>query len=250
MYPARTAAIALFVLQQAAASQADSTAPVVAPPPAVAGARPAPVLSAEHALLWREISALKEDQKRYTDPAVFLPYLVTLALGVGGWVVAWKVSNQSTRDASRDKNEDRLFESLKLLAEGSQARSIGIGLIDANWTRMRWMQDAWTMVLSNQAIHLLTRAKEPDSLVEVDNLTRIFSILQRPTMGDPKWGSKSDQNQPAYQLFLPAEQIESLRLAIGKASQASDGAPGIRMSPEVLEHWQKTIVAAQNRSGV
>jgi hypothetical protein len=177
----------------------------------------------------QDVAALKaRSSKRYTDPDVVLPLLVALLIAAGGWIFAWRVAKQNAQAHSRLRTDDRLFESLKLLAEGSQARGIAIALIEAYWQDMPQFQAPWVSVLTNQAVHLLTRSKERDSSVEIDNILRILDILERVPANSAK---------PVYRKLLPWYQRSSLREAMQFALHQDEHETGVRLPLDTAGRW-------------
>jgi hypothetical protein len=176
----------------------------------------------------RDIAALRQrEPKRATDPDVFLPFVATLVVALGGWTIAWWLATRSHRRESAERAEDRLVESLILFTKGSQARSVALGLVEAYWERLPWMQPAWANVLSNQAIHILTSSDERASLVEKDNAQRIFGVLARQV--HKKAGTACD-------LLLSDYQRGALLAAVSFALEPAANKTGVEV-PQLARHW-------------
>jgi len=109
---------------------------------------------------------------KWLDPAVSFPAVVAVL----GWVVVvWQyIGGRKEREAKF------VLDSLKWFEGKTQRRSIGIAVAESNWTKYPQLQVQWTAVLAGQAIHLLTRTKERESVPERYNLVRIMSVLRRP----------------------------------------------------------------------
>jgi len=177
----------------------------------------------------RDVATLKASRsKRFTDPEVILPFLTSMLIAVGGWLFVWKVTRHTSDAARRQKDEDRVFESLKLLSEGSQARGIALGLIEAYWDEMPRFQQPWATVVANQAIHLLTQSKERDSYVELDNLHRIFRLLERRDVPTKK---------ATYQRLLTPIQRSGLREAMRLAAHPEKLERGVRVDYKFAGLW-------------
>lgn len=209
-----------------------TSSPVRTPKPSAtstATAGEAPADSEKLEQIRRDVASLKDKQrKRLSDPDVLLPFLATLTVAIGGWLFAWKVAKQTSDSARRQKNEDRVFDSLKLLSEGSQSRGIALGLIQAYWDEMPNLQRPWTTVVANQAIHLLTRAKERDSFVELDNLYRMFALLERI---DPV------SAKPVYRRLLNSTQRSGLREALKFAAKPDENETGVKVANDFAGQW-------------
>jgi hypothetical protein len=177
----------------------------------------------------RDVASLKEKQrKRLSDPDVLLPFLATLTVAIGGWIFAWKVAKHTGDSARRQKNEDRVFDSLKLLSEGSQSRGIALGLIEAYWDEMPNLQGPWITVVANQAIHLLTRSKERDSFVELDNVHRMFALWERVDRISGK---------PVYRRLLNPTQRSGLREALKFATKPDEHETGVKVPNDFAGLW-------------
>ena len=81
--------------------------------------------------------------------------------------------------AERDKFLSHVLDSLRWFEGKTQRRSIGIGVVEGNWSRFPELQGTWTSVLTNQAVYLLSESNEADAQHEVANLHRIMGLLSR-----------------------------------------------------------------------
>lgn len=207
------------------------TATAKAPVSASQPAKTATALSDSEKLerIRQDVASLKEKRERwYADPDALLPIIGGLLIAAGGWWFAWRTTKHTTEAASRLEGENRLFDSLKLLSEGTQARGVAVALIDAYWDEIPRFQRPWVSVLTNQAIHLLTRSKERDSLVERDNVLRILDILMRHPAG---------RDKAAYRTLMPAYQRASLREAMKMALHPDEHEFGVRLEEPTAGRW-------------
>ncbi len=82
--------------------------------------------------------------------------------------------------AERDKYLSHVLDSLRWFEGKTQRRSIGIGIVEGNWSRFPEIQSTWTAVLTNQAVYLLCESGQDDAQHEISNLHRIMALLSAP----------------------------------------------------------------------
>jgi len=128
-----------------------------------------------------------------------LPVLAAIFTAIGGWLVTYLLlkknfENQDTvrADDRKVKEDERkelyLVEALRYFEGRTQKRSIGIAFIEAYWDEVTRLQKTWTAVLANQAIYILSKLSTDHKLEvhELDNLNRIFELLDRAELQDPQ----------------------------------------------------------------
>lgn len=94
-----------------------------------------------------------------------------------GWVLAFLQFFFTFRAAS-EKNEAELLEkTLHYFNQGTQARSIGISLVEGIWWKRKKNLDIILPVLISQVLHLLTESKE--SPQDSRNLIRLLTLIER-----------------------------------------------------------------------
>ena len=81
--------------------------------------------------------------------------------------------------AERERFLSHVLESLRWFEGKTQRRSIGISVVEGNWSRFPELQSTWIAVLANQAVYLLAKSSEDDAQHEVANLYRIMGLLSR-----------------------------------------------------------------------
>jgi hypothetical protein len=113
-------------------------------------------------------------QNSWLSPSNAMPLLAAL----GGWILALYVTKSSRRAQEREKMKEHLFDALKWFEKGTQKRSIGLSVIEANWDDYRELRPVWQALLINQALHLLTMSGQRNSPPEHNNLGRIMSLLE------------------------------------------------------------------------
>ena len=156
-----------------------------------------------------ELDASVKKQSSWISPSSVVPLIAAF----GGWIVAFyslwgtrktqEKVNQLSRTAQEIENEKQhLFDALSWFEGGTQKRSIGISIIEANWDKHNEMKPVWSSLLITQAIHILLNSGERNSETEQNNIERIMSLLQKQKFDSP----------------IANEQRISLRNALEKAS--------------------------------
>ncbi len=96
-----------------------------------------------------------------------------------------KLESKLTGDMLRDARlEEHVFNSLQWLSGGTQKRSIGIAVIDANWEnkKLSHLRETWISVLVAQAVYLLAeqdRKETKQRQHEITNANNILRILEK-----------------------------------------------------------------------
>jgi hypothetical protein len=93
-------------------------------------------------------------------------------IGLGSLAVA----AYTQRQTYRQKTEENFFRALNWLTGGSQKRNIAIAAIEAYWYDER-LRDLSIPLLTNSAIYLLLESKQRDAAHEINNLTRMMTLL-------------------------------------------------------------------------
>ena len=110
---------------------------------------------------------------------------IAVILALGGWILAL-IQFVITHLEGKRKNDDELLEkTLSYFERGTQARSIGISLVEAVWLKNKKYLDVIVPVLVSQLIFLLTAAKEYGQ--ERRNLFRLLFLIDKclPYASDP-----------------------------------------------------------------
>jgi hypothetical protein len=163
----------------------------------------------------KEVKDSKE-KKSWKDPFI----VSAMAIAMGGWVVTLIGLWWTNRNQSRIKTET-VIASLESFTGGTQARGIGISIIEFNWDEKPESRKVWVPILHNQALYLLTESRSADKRHEQQNLERIMNLLQ------------TARNES----LLKPTQLASLVEAI-----LSNGRPaGVTVEPEKLNEWHKAF---------
>ncbi|MBT4290412.1 MAG: hypothetical protein HOD92_24055 [Deltaproteobacteria bacterium] len=137
-------------------------------------------------------------------------------LALSGWILAL-VQFTFTHLEGRRKNEAELLEkSLSYFERGTQARSIGISLVEGIWVKRKKYLDVITPIIISQVIFLLTEAD--DYAQEKANLIRLLNLLEKclPHASDFMW----ENHEISYALIDAARKPGSIIL-----------------EKETLRHW-------------
>ena len=193
--------------------------------------------------LEKAIKQIKENKTTLERLAVIIAAVITAAITL---LVAWlnsktqkkitKLENELTRDMLRDARlEEHVFNSLQWLSGGTQKRSIGIAVIDANWKneKLSHLHETWTSVLVAQAVYLLAeqkRKKNKQRQHEITNANNILKILQK-ALNEKK-------------LLINQQHVEELQRALDARKKQKEATKGnSKHDPELpeksVELWQK-----------
>lgn len=134
-----------------------------------------------------EIDArLQAVQKRLAQPAPFwtgatiVGLVAVLSAALSGFLVARFTARWNADASKAARLEEHVFNSLQWLSGGTQKRSIGIAVIDANWTTLPNLHETWTSVLVAQAVYLLAqKGRKKTTQHELTNANSILRILQK-----------------------------------------------------------------------
>ena len=184
----------------------------------------------------KDVESLKERRRSIWDADVLAPLLSTVVIAALGWFFTWRVTRYSIVRSGTLATEERLFETLKLFTEGTQARGLAISAIEAYWDKLPWFQPAWSAALANQAIHLLTRTKERTSRVEQDNATRILDLLARRYDPEARAGKLRHDAPYAYECLSRSQQ-RSIRDAVLTALSPEVQKRGVKIPDAAAEWW-------------
>jgi hypothetical protein len=164
-------------------------------------------LSPTESALLERINTL-EDKLQKANPWLNPPVIIAITVATAGWAIALFqfFGNRQQRIW------ELLLESLRWFEGGTQARSIGIALVESKWQHHEEFRSRWTSILMNQAIYLLTRKKERDAIHERANLYRIMNLLIETV--DPS-GHIADFDRELLRTTLEEYDPESGRGLIG-----------------------------------
>lgn len=142
--------------------------------------------------------------------------VVSIVLAGLGLVERWIERTEQ----SRQNTEARVFETLHYFQGGSQARNVGIAVLETYWDdpRLRQLRDLCVPLLANQAMYLLRASKQEDKAHEQDNLRRMIELLRK--------ASEQHRFPASYQLVQSA-----LR------EKLAGEAGGVSVSDSALRKW-------------
>lgn len=122
-----------------------------------------------------ELSKLSKKESKL-DIGVISSLIVGVIAAISGFGVAY-YTQRSTIASSK---EARLLDSLKWFEKGTQPRSIGLSIVEANWESTPELRSTWTSVLVNQGIYLLAeKSKDEVAQHELENRRRIVKLLKK-----------------------------------------------------------------------
>jgi hypothetical protein len=165
-------------------------------------------------LILKKLDDLQKKKANWLSPET----VTTLGLGLGGWIVAALTIAANRKAEQRKQQLEQLFQALHWFEGGTQERSIGIAIIEANQEKFRGeMSGIWASVLVSQAKHILSKS-DPKSETEDTNLRRIMRLLQSHE--------------------LTRDQRHDLCSALGLAFiELSAGRPGLVISGRQRDEW-------------
>ena len=100
-----------------------------------------------------------------------------IAVAIAGWLLAILQFAFTFREA-RDKNEAELLEkTLHYFNQGTQARTIGISLVEGVWWKRKRNLDIILPVLISQVLFLVTEAE--DTPQDNRNLIRLLVLIEK-----------------------------------------------------------------------
>ena len=115
-----------------------------------------------------------------------------------------------------------MFASLDYFSGGTQRRSIGLAVIQANWEKMTHLHSTWLSVLVAQAVYLLSEQdRKKTSQHEITNLNNIRHLLCKK------------------EVSLTDDQLRELRRALAARNKGN----GLELSEDDLKRWMEFISA-------
>jgi hypothetical protein len=117
----------------------------------------------------------------WVKPSTLLGFVGGLG-GIVGMLIqrSWQRRDEekAAQRAERDRLQAHVLDSLKWFEGRTQKRSIGIAVIEGNWSLFTALQPTWIAILVNQAVYLLAQSRETeDAALEQQNLKRIMDLL-------------------------------------------------------------------------
>ena len=112
--------------------------------------------------------------------------VVAALIGAAGIIVGtaiaggmtWLQARREARERERTRREQNLLAAFQYFTGRTQARSVGLSIIEASWRDTPQSLPMFIPLLVNQAIYLVTQSKEKeDAALEYRNLDRIFALL-------------------------------------------------------------------------
>lgn len=170
--------------------------------------------------LGESLNELLQDEESWSNPLVLAPILIGLLSAAAGLGLAFYTERSTRSLQQKERMESHLLDSLKWFEGGTQKRSIGISVVEANWATYKLLRPTWLAVLVNQAVYLLAETKETRSQHEIENCKRIRRLLSR--------------EKPQLS--------EGQKRAIGTAltEREADRGGGVKLPEDELTEW-KTI---------
>lgn len=164
------------------------------------------------------LTAILKDQESWGNPVVLGPVIVGLfsaAIGIG---LAFATQRSNQKLQQQDRMERHLLDSLKWFEGGTQKRSIGVSVVEANWGTHERLRPTWRAVLVSQAVYLLAETKETRSQHEIENCGRVRRLLA------------------LEQKKLSAGQKSAIHTALAAREQHAAG--GLELPVDELAHWE------------
>jgi hypothetical protein len=167
----------------------------------------------------------------------------TIGAGVGavvGGVLTGVFSLCQGRLAAREREQARreqnLMAAFQYFDKGSQRRSIGISIIEANRGMMPEQLPMFIPVLVNQAVYLLTESGQVDAEHELRNLQRIMGLLgyARSREGAQQFAERYDDLASILKKRLEKPDIV-------EETRADDASHGLKLSHARLEECQQKL---------
>jgi hypothetical protein len=186
--------------------------------------------------------------KPWWYPSVLGPIAVGVVSALSGFAVAFYTVKANRASQSESRREGLIADGLKWFEGGSQGRSIGIAVIEANWRSVSMFRPLWVGVLVNQAVYLLAESRQGNAAHETENLRRISRLLNLdPTLIGPHHRESIDRalkvrNKAAERLKLAQEAAKGLKLAQEAAAKSlkrakKAAAKGLKLDREDLDVW-------------
>jgi hypothetical protein len=112
--------------------------------------------------------------------ATVVGLVAAISAALSGFLVARFTTKWNANAAQAARLEAHLFESLGWFEKGTQKRSIGLSIIEANWDSSPQLHETWVSVLLNQALYLLGEKPEAKTAThERENRRRILALLKK-----------------------------------------------------------------------
>jgi hypothetical protein len=186
--------------------------------------------------------------KPWWYPSVLGPIAVGVVSALSGFAVAFYSVKANRASQSESRREGLIADGLKWFEHGSQRRSIGIAIIEANWDSVSMFRPLWVGVLVNQAVYLLAESSQGDAAHETQNLLRISHLLNRnPTLIGPNHRESIDRalkarNKAAEGLKLAQAAAKGLKLDQEAAAKdlklaQEAAAKGLKLDQGDLNVW-------------
>jgi hypothetical protein len=137
--------------------------------------------------LHQQLQAIKEKIDASADPPLWknptlLAGLIAAASGFGVALLTIKWNRDSLKEG---RLETHVFEALKWFESGTQSRSIGLSVIEANWQHTPKLQATWVSILINLAVFLIAEKNKADiGAHELNNRRRILMLLKNTTLSE------------------------------------------------------------------
>ena len=144
-----------------------------------------------------------------------------------GFVIAGLQLVLGFLERRRTKRDENIFYALQYFDGGSQRRSIGIAIVEGYWTETPHLKTIYVPLLVNQAIYLISEAKQAAAKHEINNLDRIITLLEDVPKREPKFS-------PHYGRLL-----QVLEARKGTASDK-----GVQVAEEVIDDWIRRLQRA------
>jgi hypothetical protein len=147
-------------------------------------------------------------------------------IGLGSLAVA----AYTQRQTYRQKADENFFHALNWLTGGSQKRNLAIAAIEAYWQDERFREISIPL-LSNSAIYLLLESNQGNAAHELNNLTRMMTLLL------------SIQSLRVEYRSQYAALLEAVTTAEGRAERRLEGKQekGLHVNLDELRSWRTRL---------
>ena len=178
----------------------------------------------------RDIEQIEEKQTSWLTPQVLVPLTVGALGTISGFIIALitAFSNLSI------KREEHVFNSLQWLSGGTQERSIGIAVIDANWKKFPHLHETWTSVLVAQAVYLLAEQQREETKQRQHEITNANNILRILEKTRKETELLDDKHVKELERALAAR-VEEEKATKGNSKH------GLDLPGEVVKQWQNLL---------
>jgi hypothetical protein len=168
----------------------------------------------EIAQLRTSVDSLQRARKPW--PERWGGFAIGLVAALSGFGIAAYTASRTADANQRARLETHLYDSLKWFEGGTQKRSIGLSVVEGNWSSDS-MHNTWRGVLVNQATYLLS-VSDSDTDHERQNLERIRIRLEDVVLTDADRGllrQSLSQRRSASNRGIPGAETDKWEKLVG-----------------------------------